>query len=259
MTRVIRLALVVLWFAAACSSTQPAVTSTTGTTTAITSAAATITTAAVTTSPPIISTSTTTVLVGGGHVDVPVAESAAGVVIDGTIDANEWAGAVVAAMDDGTEVRFLQSDGYVYVAITGTEIGAVNVVVAVGDVVRVLHSSAALGSALYEWDGGAWVLTRDFAWCCRGVADAAARADLLAREGWQANIGYAGEPGHVEYQMLIEDGSLVAISSVLRDGTAAVWPADLDEDAQRPLYGEREEVESFDFDGWITLRTSSDE
>lgn len=260
MARVIRLSIVVVGLVAACSPTQPVVTS------PITTAATPVTTAAATTLPPVISTttllpvvSTTSIVPSGGRdVEVPAGESESGVVVDGTIDANEWAGAVVEVMNDGTEVRFLQNDGYVYVAIAGAEVGAVNVLLAAGDVVRVLHSSAALGSALYERDGDAWVLVSDFDWCCRSGTDDTARTELLTREGWQASIGYAGEAGHVEYQVLMEDGSFVAISSVRRDGTAAVWPADLGEEARRPLYGAREELESFDFSGWAAFRSRLD-
>jgi hypothetical protein len=201
---------------------------------------------------------TTTSLAVRHAVDVPEVPLGSAPDIDGTIDDAEWEAAVVETMDDGTEIRLLRSGGYVYVALAAQEIGAANLVVAGEDVVRILHSSAALGSARYESDLGEWVLARDFVWCCRSVADVAGRTDLLAQEGWQANIGYAGTAGHVEYQVDIDDGSRVAMSYVLRDGTVAVWPAELDEAARRLLYGQREEAAEFDFDGWARLRTRSD-
>jgi hypothetical protein len=215
-----------------------------------------------TTQPPATATTipatTTTMSTSGPNLLAPEVTGAAAPVIDGTIGDDEWTGATAVTMDDGMQLRFLQSGGYVYVGIAAAEIGAANLLVAAGDVVRVLHSSAALGSARYEPDFGVWALTKDFDWCCRDVADVESRADLLAREGWQANIGYAGTSGHVEYQVLIEDGSPVALSYVLRDGTVAVWPADLDEAARQSLYGQRKETETFRFDRWATLHTRSD-
>jgi hypothetical protein len=249
MGRCVSIWLVLVVFVGACSTEQPVrPTATSASISTTTLAPATATSQA----------GTTTVSDPGPSVRAPEVTGASPPVIDGTIGGDEWTDATVVTMDDGTEVRFVQSGGYVFVGITATEIGAANLLVAGGDVVRVLHSSAALGSARYEPDLGAWALTDDFAWCCRDVADAAARAELLAQEGWQANIGYAGTSGHVEYQVLIEDGSPVALSYVLQDGSVSVWPTDLDEDARRPLYGQREETETFEFDGWATLRTRSD-
>jgi hypothetical protein len=249
MSRRTSMALVLVICAGACTTEPPAPSSPAAFSSTTTLPPATATT---------VASTTTTVSDPRPAVRAPEVAGAPAPVIDGTIGDDEWAGAAAVAMDDGTEARFLQSGGYVYVAIAATEIGAANLLVAGGDVVRVLHSSAALGSARYEPDLGGWTLTQDFDWCCRNVADDAERTALLAREGWQANIGYAGTSGHVEYQVLIEDGSPVALSYVLRDGTVAVWPADLDEAARRPLYGQREETESFDFDGWATLRTRLD-
>jgi hypothetical protein len=191
-----------------------------------------------------------------GVVEVPVHTAP---LVDGTMEEGEWAAAAVVNMDDGTEVRFLGSGGYVYVGIRADQVGSANLLILEGEVVRVLHSSAALGSARYEQEGQAWRLVDDFSWCCRSVDDLSGRSRLLEQEGWQANIGFAGAEGHVEYQTAVDDGPLIALSYVLADGTVSVWPPDLDETARQQLFGARQAVERFSIDQWVLMQTRSDD
>jgi hypothetical protein len=130
--------------------------------------------------------------------------------------------------------------------------GAVNLLVAEGDRVRVLHSSAALGSALYlRAEGTDWTLRSGFTWCCRTPGDTAAREALLEREGWAASIGPAGSPGDVEF-LVVTGGEEVriAVSWVGPDGDAILWPAGLSGPEAEALYGPRLDEEQFDPPGW---------
>lgn len=177
--------------------------------------------------------------------------------IDGTIEPAEWAGAAITIMDDGTELLWLHADGSLYLGVLNDTIGAVNLVVAEDDEVRVLHSSAALGSASYErQEDGAWQLTHDFEWCCRSPADSDGLALLLADEGWQASMGYSGTHGQVEYRLMLGTGELrVAVSNVYADGSDSVayWPEDLPAAAREPLHGVRRDPETFAVETWMLV------
>jgi hypothetical protein len=174
--------------------------------------------------------------------------------VDGVIDSEEWLGALRTTMDDDTPVFWLHSGDTLYVAVLGDEVGSVNLALAEDDVVWILHSSAALGSARYDMLGDEWHLTDDFEWCCRSSVDQSEAEALLAAEGWLASIGYAGTPGHVEFRAEWPGGEVrVALSAVSRSGQATFWPVGLPNGAKEALYGVREEVESFEVDRWVSL------
>ena len=177
--------------------------------------------------------------------------------IDGTIEPTEWAGAAITVMDDGTELLWLHADGSLYLGVLNGTIGAVNLVVATDNEVRVLHSSAALGSASYDrQEDGAWRLAHEFDWCCRNATDSNDRALLLANEGWQASMGYSGVHGQVEYQLMLGTGELrIAVSYIYADGSGSVayWPRDLPAAAREPLHGERRDPETFAVETWMLV------
>jgi hypothetical protein len=176
-------------------------------------------------------------------------------VLDGTLSPGEWDGAAVATMDDGTDLLWLHGDGSLYVGFRHDRVGAVNLLVDDGERVRVLHSSAALGSAIHLPAGdGTWALDQDFDWCCRNVSDTEGLDGLWDDEGWVATIGYAGERGEVEFRVLLGEGDLrVAVSYVVTLDEVGFWPAGLPPEAREPLYGVREDVEVFTPDLWVPL------
>ena len=213
-------------------------------------------TATPTTAPPSLSTnsSTTTSTItssttDGSEVAVPVAATAP--TIDGVLGPGEWDGASRDTMSDGATIFLEQFDGTLYVAVAGDEIGAVNVILGIEDEVWILHSSAALGSALYAAVSGSWQLEHGFEWCCRGTTDTDSRKDLFGTEGWQANIGSAGEPGTVEYQIALPwDGAAVAISSLRDESDKGFWPADLSAEARDQLLGVPPGQRNFAIEEW---------
>ena len=177
--------------------------------------------------------------------DVEIPEGPAPVV-DGTIEPGEWAEAVGTALDDGTGVRWMHAGGSLYVGIDGDEVGAVNLVLAGGDEVRMLHSSAALGSAVYVRENGARRMECGFEWCCRSRTDGTDAVALFESEGWTANIGFLGAPGDVEFRVSWSGGEdRAAISSIAPDGAVSFRPADLGDEARAALHGERQEREQF--------------
>ena len=187
-------------------------------------------------------------------VHVPTAQPPA---IDGTISTTEWDGAVSVPMSDGADVLFMRDGEVLHVAVVGNEVGATNVIIATAEQVWILHSSAALGSAVYEAGASAWGLVHGFTWCCRNAADDSGPAELYDEEGWKANIGYAGDPGVVEYAIALRwQEAAVAISSIRDDADRSFWPADLSLEAQDQLLGVPPPDRHYRTDEWATLTST---
>ena len=177
--------------------------------------------------------------------------------IDGVVDEAEWRDAVTEPMSDGATARWLHSGATLYVAVSGTEIGAVNVVISRDDQVMILHSSAALGSALYTSAGESWVLSHGFSWCCRNATDESGPSQLLADEGWKANIGFAGNPGEVEFAIALPwEGAAVAVSSIRDQDDKGFWPIDLSADARDQLLGVPPAERNFNIEEWARLSST---
>jgi len=141
-----------------------------------------------------------------------------------------------------------------YLAVKTLNIGAVNLAIQNEDQVRILHSSAALGSAIYEKRGDGWHLTQNFSWCCRSTISFDESEQLFQDEGWLATIGYLGAPGEVEFQLVLPDGEVkVAVSNISADSSVSFWPEDLSQSAVEQLRGERNEFEDFLIDQWVTI------
>jgi hypothetical protein len=197
---------------------------------------------------------TTTTQPAGQIVVVPELAAAT---IDGVLTNGEWDGAATFEMSDATPIRLMQNDGTLYLSVEGTELGSVNVVMALDDEIWILHSSAALGSALYESGPDEWELVHGFNWCCRDGGDTAGRLALLEEEGWQANIGFTGTPGIVEYEIASPwAGALVAVSSVRSDEHNGFWPADLSIEAGLQLIGAPQPTRAFNTPEWALLQTA---
>jgi hypothetical protein len=178
---------------------------------------------------------TTTTQPAGQIVVVPELAAAT---IDGVLTNGEWDGAATFEMSDATPIRLMQNDGTLYLSVEGTELGSVNVVMALDDEIWILHSSAALGSALYESGPDEWELVHGFNWCCRDGGDTAGRLALLEEEAspWA--------------------GALVAVSSVRSDEHNGFWPADLSNEARLQLIGAPQPTRAFNTPEWALLQTA---
>jgi len=230
------------------TTTTPVTTSTTSpptTPTATTLADATTTTSTITT------TTTTLAALPDRELLVPAAPAPT---IDGNFEAGEWDDAVVGEMSGGTPVYVMRDGEALYVAIGGEHLGAINLAIGGPDDVWVLHSSAALGSVRYVTNGSEWDLSHNFDWCCRDTDDPSGRLALLDTEGWQANIGYAGQPGIVEYQVALPwVGARFAISSQTESAEPAFCPAELSPEARAQLIGPWPTPQVFRLGEWYTL------
>ncbi|MEN8113668.1 MAG: hypothetical protein ABFS21_04720 [Actinomycetota bacterium] len=178
--------------------------------------------------------------------------------IDGILDAGEWDGSATVTMTDGSALHWMHDQDVLFVALESDAVGAVNLVLATEDEVWILHSSAALGSALYLRGPEVWELSHGFAWCCRSATDDSPRMQLLEEEGWQANIGFSGDDGIVEYEVTLPwDGALVAVSYLTDAETSAFWPADLSSGARDQLVGPPPPERDYNLDEWFTLVSSA--
>jgi hypothetical protein len=199
---------------------------------------------------------TTTAAPPGRILEVPSGEAP---MIDGIIGTGEWDSATSTIMTDGSPVHWMFTDETLYVALDGGAVGAVNLAIATGDEIWILHSSAALGSALYVHEGSTWTLSHAFNWCCRSTTDDTDRRNLLDEESWQANIGFTGDVGVVEYEVAVPwVGGLVAVSYQTEASDPAYWPADLSGEAEADLIGPWPEAEEFNLDEWYLLEATNE-
>jgi hypothetical protein len=120
------------------------------------------------------------------------------VTLDGRIDEAEWKTASTRPLEGGGTVHLMVRGSLLYVGIRGPASGTAHVCVGMGDTVRILHVSAAVGSATYRRSDGAWTLQTPFTWSLRDPAltgpPAQARAAYLKKEGWVGTVSSMG-PG----------------------------------------------------------------
>jgi hypothetical protein len=206
--------------------------------------------------PPIEAPSLTAASVG---LSVPQGKAP---LIDGTLAPGEWDGALVESFADGSELMLQYREPYLYLAIRSStpEMIVGNIFVADGDRVRILHSSAALGTAVYQEEMDAWRLVQAFDWRCRGTGDTdsakAERALFLKDEGWLAANSRMGTANELEYQIEMPDGPVRLAANLLRSSepdSKIPWPADLDDDCIKPTPSGAPEEMEFVPEEWVVL------
>jgi hypothetical protein len=118
-----------------------------------------------------------------------------GITLDGRIDKTEWKSASTREMEGGGNVHLMVRDRLLYVGIQGPAAGTAHVCVHAGEQVRLLHVSAAVGSATYGQGEVGWRLLTPFSWALRDQSGAAAsveRAAYLQKEGWVGTVSGMG-------------------------------------------------------------------
>lgn len=129
-------------------------------------------------------------------------------VIDGRIDAAEWAGASRQATTNGGELYVLPHGDFLYVGIRGPNAGLASLcIVKDGRVARILRASAPVGGA--------------------------ARVAFLGQSGWLANASGAGSPER-EFQIRLADVDAVAVTylPMAEPLRMSYWPGVLDDDCR---------------------------
>jgi hypothetical protein len=153
-------------------------------------------------------------------------------VIDGTFSPGEWGGALMTNLKNGGELMLMRDNDYLYLGIRSRAMGFGSICTVDDDRVSILHSSAGLGTAIFERDEEDWRRIQQFSYCC-WEATQSQLDDFLLREGWVASVGTKGIPEEMEYQISIEDGSLTLAVVYVDDfsfETALHWPETLDDD-----------------------------
>ena len=156
--------------------------------------------------------------------------------LDGTISSDEWNDARQEVFSDDSELLMMHHDGYLYVGIRANTPGMIvgNIFVNQNNRVSILHSSAALGTAIYEKRSDTWEQTQAFSWRCRSTGDTpsaiAEREEFFQQEHWLANNSRMGTPQELEYKIAMQNGSLhLAVTFTRASDTSSriYWPVDL--------------------------------
>jgi TolB protein len=182
--------------------------------------------------------------------------------IDGTLSDDEWANAQKVELTSGE--LLLMSDGdYLYIGIRSELLGLGSLCVYRDDEVSVLHSSAALGTAAFvKTNSEDWERTRIFNWTNRDTSQSQkaqnARQSHLDEENWLASNGLMGDSSEMEYQISMRDGKVqLAVTYLESPGysTAAVWPANLEDDCRNIelLQGDAPAFLMFAPEKWMTI------
>jgi hypothetical protein len=156
--------------------------------------------------------------------------------LDGTVNDEEWKGASSHALEGGGTVQLLTRANLIYFGIRGPSEGIAHLCVATGDDVRILHVSAAVGSARFRQADGKWTQPSPFTWSLRdpGLTGAAAdaRAAYLQKEGWVGTVSRMGR--NTDREVVIDrsrfgQGPLRVVVAYLAMagnalGTVSHWP-----------------------------------
>jgi hypothetical protein len=182
--------------------------------------------------------------------------------LDGTLSPGEWDSARVDHFADGSELLLMHNEGYLYLGIRANtpEMIVANVFVHHGDEIAILHSSAALGTALYREEAAGWQQTQAFDWRCRSTDHSeqaqSERHAFLQQEHWVAANSLMGSPNELEYQIAVSREGLRLAVSLVRASKPDVktpWPAALDDDCVLPTPGGLPEQLQFSPDRWAVI------
>jgi hypothetical protein len=185
-------------------------------------------------------------------------------IIDGALSPGEWDTAVLENLSDGSELFLMQDGDYLYLAVRSVmpEMIGANVFIADGNQVRILHTSAALGTAVYQQNDDTWQKTHDFDWQCRSTGDStsaqAERAAYLLENGWLAANSRMGTPNELEYQIKLPSAPPYRIAvSVFRSSVPderVIWPHSLTDATTRPNPGGLPAEMDFALEQWATFQ-----
>jgi hypothetical protein len=151
--------------------------------------------------------------------------------INGRIEEGEWDAAAVEVLNDGTLLYLMYSEDALYLALDSEVLGTVNVGILRDGELWVLHSSAALGSVIYQPQENGWQMRQTFEWCCRTTSPNSDYEQLLAQEGWLSTNQFLGDETQTEYLIKIpKEEIIMAVTYRYRDDSdAAYWPETLGE------------------------------
>jgi len=197
----------------------------------------------------------------GLSLEIPSAERP---ILDGTISPEEWSGAYQTELSGGGELLLVTADGYLFLGIRTKPDPVISICLDRGREIAILHSSAALGTAIYKQGENTWNQVQGFAWSNRFATNSpeaqSDRESILKRDGWAASTGRMGTPEDVEYQITIPKGVIrLAVSAIGAPDyeEVAIWPADAAGCGNIQLLGGPiPDSAQFSPEGWMTVTTS---
>jgi hypothetical protein len=173
------------------------------------------------------------------------------------LDEGEWEDALVTELNDGSLLYLKYSGDSLYLALDAQVEGIVNVGIIRDGQLQILHSSAALGSAIYENTSEGWQMVKNFEWCCRVSAPESQLEDLLTQEGWLSHNQHYGDSTQTEYRIVVPaDHIRIAVTYLFMDQSgSAWWPVDLSQEdllhySTPPSIGS---LALFSDQDWVTL------
>jgi len=182
--------------------------------------------------------------------------------IDGVIGEKEWAGSARHELAGGGDLLLLRRGDMAYVAVRGAATGLASLCVGNAKTVSILHSSAALGTAVYERAGDAWRRQKNFEFVVRdsprtGPPSGEAKQKHMQDFGWLSNPSFRGSPVREFAIRLAPERQFLGVAFVTTDGegTVASWPASMRDDcaALRLGQGWTEESQKFEPQTWHRL------
>ena len=182
--------------------------------------------------------------------------------LDGTISADEWKNAKQESFSDGSELLLMHNEGYLYLGIRANTPGMIvgNIFIDQNDQVSIFHSSAALGTAIYEKRSDGWEQIQAFSWRCRSANNSpsakAEREAFFQQEHWLANNSRMGTPQELEYKIAMPEGSLRIAATFTRaseTSTRIYWPTSLEDDSTVQPQGEYPTTMQFSPTTWMAI------
>ena len=161
----------------------------------------------------------------------------------------------------------MQEAGYLYIGIRAKSEPVTSICIDQGEQVSILHSSAALGAAIYEQSDGVWEMIQEFEWCCRETTDSPqaqeSRSEHLEQNGWLASNGKMGAPEDVEFMIFVPEEQLrLAVTSIGAPDYEEIawWPAEMADDCRNPqmIRGSLPEQAQFSVEKWMMLMPSTE-
>ena len=188
-------------------------------------------------------------------------------IIDGSLLPEEWESAIQSEMSGGGELLLMHDGGYLYIGVRAKPEPVTSICIDQGEQVSILHSSAALGTAIYERGDAVWEMIQGFEWCCREITDSPraqeSRSEHLEQNNWLASNGRMGAPEDVEFKIYMPEGQLrLAVTSIGAPDYEEItwWPVEMEDDCRNPqiIRGSIPEQAQFSMDNWMMLMASTD-
>jgi len=183
-------------------------------------------------------------------------------VIDGVLQPGEWDQADLYYFEDGSELYLLHSGNHLYLAIRAgfVEMIAGNVFLHNEDQIFIMHTSAALGTAIYQENVDTWTKVKDFEWCCRSKLDSdtsrADRESFFVQEDWIGINSFIGNQNELEFKIrLTGSEEYLAVNFIRADHIEDkyVWPVGISDGPAQPTIGGFPDTLDFSPENWLNL------